>query len=208
MEVELYDKKGKAAGRVDLPEAIFGVKSAPGFLHEAVTAFLANQRSGTACAKTRAEVSGGSRKPWRQKHTGRSRQGSIRSPLWRKGGVVFGPRPRSYRQAFSRKKALRALGQALSAKREQGAVQLVESFDVEAPKTREVAQVLKVLQAPKDTLVVLDKFPPSLKLAARNVAGLRLGLAADLHPYEVLDCRRLILTRPGLEVLVGRYANV
>jgi large subunit ribosomal protein L4 len=206
MNTELYNTKGEAAGKVELPEAVFGLKPSKGFLLEAVTAHLANQRDGQANTKTRSEVSGGGKKPWKQKHTGRARSGSNRSPLWRKGGIVFGPKPRSYRQGFSKQKAMLALGQALSAKLSGGKLQIVESFDVAEPKTKLVAQLLEALKwDAKNTLVVTDAVSAKLKTAARNVRGLALERGADLHAYEVLAARKLVVTKAGLEQLLGRW---
>jgi len=204
IEVELLDTKGQSAGKIRLPEALFGLKPRAGLLHEAVTAHLANRRRGTANTKTRSEVSGGGRKPWKQKHTGRARAGSIRSPLWRKGGVVFGPRPRSYRQALPTAKVRLALGQALSARRAEGKLKLVESFEPSRPKTGEVAALARALGLERGGLVVLDAVSAGLARAARNLAGVRLGRAADLNAYQVLAARQLVLTRKGLEALSGR----
>src|SRR5258708_3863977 len=126
METSVLNQKGESIGKVELPENIFGLKPAPHLLHEAVTAYLANQRQGDAHTKTRSGVSGGGRKPCKQKHTGGARHGSIRSPLWRKGGVVFGPRHHSYRQTFSQAKSRAALAQALSARAKDGSIRVVD----------------------------------------------------------------------------------
>ena len=206
MDTELYNTKGEAAGKVELPEAVFGLKPKAGFLLEAVTAYLANQRNGQAHTKTKSEVSGGGHKPWKQKHTGRARAGSNRSPLWRKGGIVFGPKPRSYRQGFSKQKALLALGQALSAKNKKGALKVVEAFDVSEAKTKNVAALLKAFGADlRRTIVVTDAVSDKLKTASQNIRGLELRRGADLHAYEVLGARSLIVTKPGLEQLLGRW---
>jgi large subunit ribosomal protein L4 len=208
MDTELYNKKGEAAGKIELPEAIFGLKPKAGFLLEAVTAYLANQRNGQAETKTRSEVSGGGKKPWKQKHTGRARAGSNRSPLWRKGGVAWGPHARSYRQGFSKAKAQLALGQALSGKRIDGSLKIVEAFDVEQPKTRQVAELLKSLGVEsKRTLLVTDSVSTSLKTAARNVQGFAIARASDLHAYEVLNARKLIVTKAALGAIAGRWEN-
>ena len=208
MDIELYNTKGEAAGKIELPDAIFGVKPKRGFLLEAVTAYLANQRNGQAHTKTRSEVSGGGKKPWKQKHTGRARAGSNRSPLWRKGGIVFGPKPRSYRQGFSKQKALLALGQALSGKLAKGDLQFVEAFELKEAKTRLVAEFVEGLKAEShNTLLVLDAVSENLKTAARNLQGLQLERGTDLHAYEVLKARKLVVTKAALAQIVGRFGS-
>jgi large subunit ribosomal protein L4 len=206
MEIEVFNTKGKAVGKLDLPETMFGIKPRKGFLSEAVEAFLANQREGNASTKTRAEVSGGGKKPWKQKGTGRARHGSNRSPLWRHGGITFGPKPRSYRQGFTPAKAQLALLQALSAKMAEGAVQVVETFEPGKPKTKEVAAFLNNLEAPHKTLLVTDAASDKLRTASRNLRGFLIERAIDLTAYYVLDARKIIFTKAGLDILQTRLA--
>lgn len=208
MQAELLNVKGENVGKVDLKEGLFGLKVSKEFLHEYVTVYLANQRQGDAHTKTRAEVSGGGKKPWKQKHTGRARAGSTRSPLWRHGGVTFGPRKGKVRSEIPRKKAQAALAQAIAAKQAAGALIFVDSlsiFDKGAAKTKEVAAVLKKFGCTKGrTMIVLDAPDARLALAARNIPDVSVALAADINAYTVLQARKVVLTKPALEKLASR----
>ena len=203
-EVDILDAEGKAAAKTQLPAFWFQQKPSRGFLHEVAVAYAANQRQGDACAKTRAEVSGGGRKPWKQKHTGRARHGSIRSPLWRKGGVVFGPRPRDYRQKLPRAKWILGLAQALSAKALEGRVQVLRDFSLEDSKTKKVRELVERLQAPRGSLLVLSRKDEKLALAARNLEGFGLCRVQDLNAARVLGARRVIFMDSALKHLSQR----
>jgi len=205
MEASVLNLKGEEVGKVALPEKVFGVRLSPVLLHEATTTYLSNQRSGTANTKTRAEVSGGGKKPWKQKHTGRARQGSTRSPIWRKGGVCFGPRTRSWRLEMPRKKSRQALAQALSARVLDGGLRIVDNISLDGAKTKQVAAFLKALKAENRSLVVTDARDANLALAARNVPELRVVLVSDLNAYEVLAHRHVIITRKALDKLAPRW---
>ena len=207
MEAQILNAEGKEVGKAELPEAVFGVKPQPTLLHEVVTAFLANQRDGNAHTKTKSEVSGGGHKPWKQKHTGRARAGSTRSPLWRKGGVVFGPKPRSYRQELPRAKNLLALAQALSARQADGTLRFIETPSLKKTKTSEMASLLKAVKAEGRTILVLAKADASLARASRNIPDLSLRLAADLNAYEVLGARSVVFTKDSLKNLGSRFEN-
>lgn len=204
MEIKVLNLKGEEGKTLQLAESVFGVKPQRTFLHEVVVAALANRRRGTADTKGRGAVSGGGHKPWKQKHTGRARAGSIRSPLWRKGGIAFGPHPRSYRQDLPKAKLRMALRQALSARAAAGGLQVVEALRLEPPKTSALAAILKALQAPARSLLVLDQADAALARAGRNLAGLRLAQAADLNAYDVLNCRRLVMTEAALHAVTQR----
>ena len=204
MEAQLLNQKAEEIGKVELPEAVFGLKPSRQLLHEVTTAAQANRRLGTAHTKTRDEVSGGGRKPWKQKHTGRARHGSIRSPLWRKGGVVFGPRPRSYRQDLPHIKKRLALAQALSARAQDGSLRVIESLALDGAKTKQVAQILKALKTEGRTLLVTDQYDENLVRASRNICAAKVMLAAHLDAYEVLACRGLIVTKAALEKIGAR----
>jgi large subunit ribosomal protein L4 len=204
MQSKLLNAKGEEVGQVDLKEEIFGVKPRKEFLHEYVTVYMTNQRLGTAHTKTRAEVSGSGKKPWKQKHTGRARAGSFRSPLWRKGGITFGPRKHDMSLDFPRQKSKIALAQALSARLADGGLVFVESFKADG-KTKSVASALKALGCQGKTLLVLDQQDPKLTQAGRNIDGLQLSLAGDLNAYVVLAARKLVLTKAALEKLASRY---
>ena len=198
METKLLNIKGKEQGKVNLPEALFGVKPNPTFLHEVITAFLANQRSGTADVKTRAEVSGTGKKPWKQKGTGRARHGSMRSPIWRHGGVAFGPTPHSFRIDLPVAKRRLALAHALSSKYNSDSIIILDNFDIKEAKTKMVADVLKTLEAGKKPLIVSSK-DAKLDQASRNIAGLNKMVPSDLNAYAVLNSTKVIITKEALD---------
>ncbi len=200
METKLLNTKGQEVGKINLPETLFGVKPNPTFLHEVITAFLSNQRSGTADVKTRAEVSGTGKKPWKQKGTGRARHGSMRSPIWRHGGVAFGPTPRSFRIDLPAAKRRLALAQALTSKYTSDNVLVLEKFDLKEAKTKAVAEVLKTLEAGKKPLLVTSK-DAKLDLASRNIAGLNKMVPTDLNAYVVLNSTKVIFTKEAIEKL-------
>lgn len=203
MQIEVLNKEGKKVGSCELPEALFGQKPEPHFLHEVVTAYLANQRSGTHSTKTRGEVSGGGKKPWKQKHTGRARQGSNRSPIWRHGGITFGPKPHSYRQELTETKKRLALAQALSAKYSEGNIVVVDAFGVDKPKTAIMSAVLETLKGGRRPLLVNSAVDKAMKTAGKNIQGLHLCLAGDLNAYTVLNASRVIITKDATEKLAA-----
>lgn len=205
METKLLDMKGKEVGTIDLPEKAFGVKPEASYLHEITTIFQANQRKGCAHTKTRAEVSGGGAKPWRQKGTGRARAGSNRSPIWRKGGVCFGPRHHSFRQEVPRAKTRKALAQALSVRAADGSLRVIEKLALDGAKTKQVAELLIKIKADKKSLVVVDQVDKTFARASRNIPGLRITLAEHLNAYEVLACRNLILTKGAIDKLASKW---
>lgn len=198
METKLLNIQGKEQGTVTLPEALFGVKPNPTFLHEVITAFLANQRSGTADVKTRSEVSGTGKKPWKQKGTGRARHGSMRSPIWRHGGVAFGPTPHSFRIDLPVAKRRLALAQALSSKYNSDSIVILDNFDIKEAKTKMVSDVLKTLDAGKKPLIVSSK-DAKLDQASRNIAGLNKMVPSDLNAYAVLNSTKVIITKEALD---------
>jgi large subunit ribosomal protein L4 len=204
METKLFNFSGKEIGKYELPESLFSVKPDPYFLHEAVKYYLANKHRGTASTKTRSEVSGGGRKPWKQKGTGRARSGSNRSPVWRKGGIVFGPRPHSYRQDMSGTKRQSALIDALSARQADGGIIVVENFNLKEAKTRALADFYKALALDgKRTLFVMDKPDKDFLRASHNLQNAGWSLATNLNAYEVLRHGRLVFTVSGMTALVN-----
>lgn len=208
METKLLNLSGKEVGKFELPEFLFAVKPDPYFLHEAVKYYLANKHRGTASTKTRSEVSGGGRKPWKQKGTGRARSGSTRSPVWRKGGVVFGPRPHSYRQDMSATKRRSALIDALSAKQSEGGIFVLDNFDLKEVKTRALAELYKALALDgKRILFVMDKAEKNFLKASGNIPGAGWSLASNLNAYEVLHHGRLIFTVAGITALAGNLSG-
>jgi large subunit ribosomal protein L4 len=186
-EVPVYTAQGAAGGAKALPEALFDGRVHVPVMHQAVKAFLANQRQGTASTKTRGEVIGGNQKPWRQKGTGRARQGSIRSPLYVGGGTVFGPRPRSYTQTVPRKVRQLARKSAFNARAREGAIRLVESFDFPQPKTKQMTALLEKLElTDRKVLVLTDGPKQAVYLSARNLPSVHVMPYADASTYHVL----------------------
>ncbi len=191
------DPEGQEAGSLELPSAFESRVSLP-TLHQALLRQLAGARQGTHDTKTRAEVSGGGRKPYRQKGTGRARQGSIRAPQWRGGGTVFGPTPRSYAQGMPRKQRRLALRSALAAQAADGRIQVIPALDYEEPKTRRLATLLDRAEAGRRVLLVLADHSPNVELSARNIPQLRLVLAANLNVRDLLSAETVLITEPAL----------
>jgi large subunit ribosomal protein L4 len=199
VQVPVVNRDGVQVGEIALAERVFGQEPNRHLMHAAVVAHLARRRVGTASTLTRAEVSGGGRKPWRQKGTGRARHGSIRSPLWRKGGVVFGPKPRDYGFAIPVKARRQALRSALSARVREGAVKVVQDLVLEEPRTRVLAGILEKLGATGSTLIVTAARDRNLELSARNLPGVDTALAHELHTYQVLDHDLLLFTPEAVQ---------
>jgi len=199
MDAKLYNAEGKAKGTTALPDELFAQPVHEHLLWLSVKRHLGNQRQGTAKVKGRGEVSGGGRKPWRQKGTGRARAGSNTSPLWPGGGRAFGPEPRDHRTELPRKQRRAALAAALSQKAVDQAVAVLEPLKLDAPGTGKVAAVLKAMGLEgKRTLLVLDEPDVNLVKSCRNLRYLRATLAHQINAYDLLDCEQLLLTPGGL----------
>ncbi|HYE25668.1 MAG TPA: 50S ribosomal protein L4 [Clostridia bacterium] len=200
--IDVVNLAGQKVGTFDLADEVFGAINED-LLWEAVKHYRAGQRSGTHATKNRKLVSGSGKKLWRQKGTGRARVGSIRSPLWRHGGTVHGPQPRSYDYQFPRKKLLGALRSALAAKLSDGKLVVVESFDLKETKTKAVKQALDALKVEKTALLVEagSAENANLELSARNIAGVEMLYGPEVHPYHLLRYDRAIFSRPALEKL-------
>jgi len=194
----VYDRDGKETGTLELPASVFNAPVNEAVLHQAVRRQQANDRQGTHETKTRGEVSGGGKKPWKQKGTGRARQGSTRAPQWRHGGTVFGPHPRTYEQKMPRKQRRLALRSALSVKSQEGAVRIVEEIALEAPKTRLVAALFDEMGAGARTLFVIPEHDLMLEKSTRNLAGVKIILATNLNPTDVLTADTIVFTRSAL----------
>ena len=194
----VYDRDGKESGTIELPEAVFNAPVNEAVLHQAVRRQLANDRQGTHQTKTRGDVSGGGKKPWKQKGTGRARQGSTRAPQWRHGGIVFGPHPRTYEQKMPRKQRRLALRSALSVKSQEGAVRIVEEIALEAPKTSILAGLFDEMGAGARTLFVIPEHDLMLEKSTRNLAGVKTILATNLNPADVLTADTIVFTRSAL----------
>jgi large subunit ribosomal protein L4 len=201
----LYNIAGEKIGKVKLSDAIFAQEVNATVLHTVVRAYLANQRQGTQSALTRAEVRGGGIKPWRQKGTGRARQGSIRSPQWTHGGVVFAPKPRDYRISVNKKVKRLAMKSALSAKANDKAVIVFDALDIAAPKTKEMIKVLAAIKANK-ALVVLPERDEIVERATGNIPNVKTTLVGTLNVYEILKYDTLILTKDSLAKIEEVYA--
>ena len=196
----LRDPQGGDKGTVELPAELFDAKIHRHVMWQVVTAYLTNQRQGTSQVKTRGMVSGGGRKPWRQKGTGRARSGTNTSPLWPGGGRAFGPEPRDYRIALPKKQRRAALTAALSLAAREGRVRVVEDPGLAEPKTKVVAELLAKLGVGADkTLLVLGRADETLYKASRNLARVRPTLAHQVTPYDLLDCEQVVLTQSGLD---------
>jgi len=201
MLLPVFNANGDKVGERDLRETIFGVEPNEDLMHQALLRQLANARLGTHDTKTRGEVRGGGRKPWRQKGTGRARHGSTRSPIWRGGGISFGPSPRSYVQDMPKKMRRAALRSALSVKVRDGQLTLVDNFDLASSRTKEVVRVLNSLQAADGALVALPGRDDNAELAMRNLPRVKLIRAEYLNVRDVLGFERLVLPLAALEVI-------
>ena len=203
-QVAVYDISGKTVGQIELSENTFGQPVNAAVLHEVVKAYLANQRQGTQSALTRAEVRGGGIKPWRQKGTGRARQGSTRAPQWRHGGVVFAPKPRDYTIRVNRKVKRLAMKSALSSKVLDQDMIVFDALNLEAPKTKEMVKVLNAVDV-KKALIVLAAPDETVERAARNIPGVKTTLVGTLNVYEILKYQKLILTKESAQKIEEVY---
>lgn len=203
-KIALYNIAGKAIGDIELSDEIFAVQVNVPVMHEVVKAYLANQRQGTQSALTRAQVSGGGIKPWRQKGTGRARQGSTRSPQWRHGGVVFAPKPRDYRMSVNKKVKRLAMKSALSSKLLDNEIIVFDALDIAAPKTREMVKVLDAVGV-NNALIVLPGTDETVERAAGNIPNVKTTLVGTLNVYEILKYEKLILTKDALKMVEEVY---
>jgi large subunit ribosomal protein L4 len=200
--VDVVNLDGKKVGQVELADAVFGAEVNRDLLHEASRWYLAGLRSGTAKTKDKSEVSGAGRKLWRQKGTGRARVGSIRSPLWRHGGTVHGPKPRSYAYALPKKMLLGALRSALSAKLAEQKLTIIDAWSLETHKTKALRLALEKLNADKTALLVAYGENRNLELASRNMQGVKLSASNVLQPYDVLRHDRLVVSKDAAARLI------
>jgi large subunit ribosomal protein L4 len=201
MTLDVVNQQNEKVGTVDVRDEVFGGRVKTDLIHESVVRANAAERRGTHATKTRAMVSGSGKKPWRQKGTGRARVGEIRNPLWRKGGTVFGPQPRSYEYQLPRKVEKGALRAALTQKLRDGAVTVVDALTVAEIRTKAAAEMLRRLGIDGKTLLVDVKPEDKLALSVRNIDGVRLLPSNRISARDVLDTRRVVLTRAALEKL-------
>jgi large subunit ribosomal protein L4 len=208
METTLRDKNGKEIGTVKLTDKIFNQKTNEALLWENITALQKNMRKGHASTKSKNEVRGGGRKPYRQKGIGWARHGTTRSPIWRGGGVTFGPKPRDYSIDIPKKKKMKALLSSLSAKANDNKVLVVDDLTLESPKTKEIAVVMKNMQLEdKKTLIAVGEVEKNVKLACRNIPYIRIKKASDLNCLDILAADYLLFTKKGLTTLEQRCST-
>jgi len=205
-KVTVYDMTGAAKGELELNEAVFGVEMNAGLVHQAVVRQLASQRLGTHKVKTRAEVRGGGRKPWRQKGTGRARAGSRRSPLWRSGGVIFGPTPRSYAFTMPRKQRRLALKCVLSDKVRSGDLIVLDELDFEAPKTKQMVKLLSDFKVESKALFITEEPKENVQRSSNNLQGVKALGALGLNVYDMLNHEKLFLTKSAVTKIEEVFA--
>ncbi len=203
--VSVYNMEGKEVGKIDLNDAVFGVEVNEHLVHLAVVQHLANKRQGTQKAKTRAEVSGGGRKPWRQKGTGHARQGSTRSPQWTHGGVVFAPTPRDYSFKLNKKEKRIALKSALTSKVQDGKVMVLDELKLDEIKTKKFQEVLTNLNAQK-ALVVIKENDKNIVLSARNIPDAQTIIADSINVYDIMKAGTVVLTKDSVAKIEEVYA--
>ena len=206
MQTKVFDMAGKQVGEIELSEAIFGIEPNEAVVHDVVKNHLANCRQGTQSALTRAEVSGGGIKPWRQKGTGRARQGSIRSPQWTHGGIALGPKPRSYNYSLTKKTKRLAMLSALSAKAAAGEIIVIDGLDMGEIKTKSFVGFLNAIEATGKSLVVTPEVRANVVKSAANIPGVRTTIASTLNVYEILNADKFIIDKAAVEKLQEVYA--
>ncbi len=204
--VKVYNMAGKVVGEVELSEAVFGIEPNKAVLHESVKNYLANQRQGTQSNLTRGEVSGGGRKPWRQKGTGNARHGSTRAPQWTHGGNAFANKPRSYRYSLNKKVKAVAMKSALSAKAQSSDIIVIDSINMDAIKTKDFSQFLKAIDVAGKALVVTSEMKENVVKSARNIPGVTTTFAGIMSPYEILNCKKFVIEQDALRRLEEVYA--
>ncbi len=205
-KVKVFNMQGEVVGELSLSDAVFGIEPNVNVMHEVVVNQLANKRQGTQSALTRAEVSGGGRKPWRQKGTGHARQGSTRAPQWRHGGVVFAPKPRDYRYTLNKKERRLALRSALSSKCRDGSIVILDSVDLETYKTKAVVNMLTALGVSSKSLLVLAGPRKTVVNSSRNIQGMQTSQVNTLNVYDILRAKHLILEKEATLKIEEVYA--
>ena len=206
LKTNVLDMSGKVVGEIELPEALFGVEVNQSVVHDVVKNHLANKRQGTQSALTRAEVSGGGRKPWRQKGTGRARQGSTRAPQWTHGGIVFAPKPRDYSYTLNKKSRRLALKSALSAKAAAEAIIVIDEIKMEAPKTKEFAAFLKAVGVEGKALVVTAAADANVIKSGRNIPGCEITFANLINVYDIVNAGKLVVDKAALAKIEEVFA--
>ena len=204
--IDVYNIEGKKVKSLDLKEEIFGIEPNEAVVHSVLVNYLANQRQGTQSTKTRAEVRGGGRKPWRQKGTGRARQGSIRAPQWIKGGIALGPKPRSYKYRVNRKERQLAIKSLLSSKVLENNLVVVDKIDFKEIKTKQMANAMKNLKVEEKAFVVLAASNENVQKSARNLENVKTGSVNTINVYDLLRYQKLVLTVDAIKKIEEVYA--
>ena len=205
-KIDVYNVEGKKVSTCDLKEEIFGIEPNEAVVHSVLVNYLANQRQGTQSTKTRSEVRGGGRKPWRQKGTGRARQGSIRAPQWIKGGIALGPKPRCYKYRVNKKERRLAIRSLLSSKVLENNLVVVDKFDFKEIKTKQMATAMKNLKVEEKALIVLPANNEVVQKSARNLDGVRTSSVNTINVYDLLKYRKLVVTVDTIKKLEEVYA--
>ena len=204
--ISVVDMEGKQVGTVDLSDSIFGIQPNEAVMHQVVLSYLAAQRQGTQSALTRSEVSGGGRKPWRQKGTGRARQGSTRAPQWTHGGIVFAPKPRDYRFTVNKKERRLALKSALSVKAAENEIIVVDSIKTDEYKTKKMVAMLNAIGAEKKTLIVLPEVDSMVIMSAKNIPGVKTAQVNTINVYDILNADKLVIAKDAISKIEEVYA--
>ena len=205
-KIDVYDMKGKKVSDIELSEKVFGIEPNEGVVHTVLVNYLANQRQGTQSTKTRAEVRGGGKKPWRQKGTGRARQGSIRAPQWIKGGIALGPKPRSYKYTVNKKERRLAIKSILSSKVLEKELTVVDKLEVKEIKTKTMVKTLSDLKVEGKTLIVLPEKNDNVYMSARNIEGVKTILLNNINVFDLLKYTNLILPLDTVKKIEEVYA--
>ena len=206
MQTKVYNMSGEVVGEIELSEAVFGIAPNAAVVHDSVKNHLANKRQGTQSALTRAEVAGGGRKPWRQKGTGRARQGSTRAPQWTHGGIVFAPKPRDYSYTLNKKAKRLALKSVLSAKASEAAIVVIDSIKMDAPNTKEFAKFLNAVNCNTNTLVVTAEADMNIVKSGRNIPGCEVTFANLVNVYDVINANKLVVDMAALKKIEEVFA--
>ncbi len=205
-KIDVYNMEGKKVSDIELNEAVFGIEPNEAVVHNVLINFLANQRQGTQSTKTRSEVSGGGKKPWRQKGTGRARQGSIRAPHWVGGGIALGPKPRSYKYRVNKKERRLAIKSLLSSKVIENELVVVDKMELKEIKTKKMADALNKLKVEGRTLILLPEKNENVQKSARNIEGVKTTLVNTINVYDLLKYKKLVVTVDAVKKLEEVYA--
>ena len=205
-KANVYDMAGKVVSEMELSEAVFGIEPNPVVVHQVVVNYLANQRQGTQSTLTRTEVSGGGKKPWRQKGTGHARQGSIRAPQWRKGGIALGPKPRDYSYSLNKKVRRLAIKSVFSDKVATSDLIVVDNISVDSYKTKVIVEMLKALGVEKKALIVMPEHNDKLIKSAANIPGVKTALVNTINVYDIVNCDKFIVAKDAIAKIEEVYA--